>query len=148
METEYVDFVRLLNEESVEYVVLGGHAVIAHGYLRTTGDVDIFVNPQPDNAVRLLQVVERYGYTNGEFELEDFVRVPSFLSFSRHDGYIDIMTFTLGVTFDECYQNRLVLDVHGVSINFINLRELIKNKQAVGRPQDLRDLDNLPTHLD
>ena len=149
METEYRDFVRYgppmrLNEESVEYVVLGGHAVIAHGYLRTTGDVDIFVNPQPDNAVRLLRVVERYGYTNGEFELEDFVRVLSFLSFSRHDGYIDIMTFTLGVTFDECYQNRLVLAAHGVSIN---LRELIKNKQAVGRPWDLRDLDNLPAHL-
>ena len=133
-----------MNEEGVEYVVLGGHAVIAHGYLRTTGDIDIFVRPSPDNAQRLLRVVERYGYTNGEFEADDFLRVPSYLSFGRHDGYIDIMTFTVGVTFDECYTNRLVLTVEDTPVSFINLRELIKNKAAVGRPQDLRDLDNIP----
>lgn len=144
METEYLNFVRLLNEENVEYVVLGGHAVIAHGYLRTTGDMDIFVQPSLENAERILRVMERYGYTNGEFDIDDFTRVPSFLSFSRHDGYIDIMTFTLGVTFDECYQNRLVLDINSVPVSFINLRELIKNKQAIGRPQDLLDVENLP----
>lgn len=134
-----------LNEENVDYVVLGGHAVIAHGYFRTTGDVDIFIRSSTDNAQRILTVMERYGYTNGEFELSDFTRVPSFLSFSRYDAYIDVMTFTPGVTFDECYQNRLVLDIHGMAVSFINLRELIKNKQAVGRPQDLLDLENLRT---
>jgi hypothetical protein len=53
------------------------------------------------------------------------------------------MTFTIGVTFEECYQNRLVLDIHGTKVNFINLPELIKNKQALSRPQDIQDLDNL-----
>jgi len=144
METEYLSFVRLMNEENVDYVILGGHAVIAHGFLRTTGDVDIFVRPSVENAKRLLTVMNRYGYTDDEFELDDFTRIPSYLSFSRHDGYIDVMTFTQGVTFDECYQNRLVLDIHGTPVSFINLRELIKNKRAVGRPQDLRDIENLP----
>ena len=145
MEITYLNFVHLMNEENVEYVVLGGHAVIAHGYLRTTGDVDIFVRPSVANAERLLTVMGRFGYTNGEFELDDFLRVPSYLSFSRYDSYIDLMTFTAGVTFEECYNNRLVLDVQGTMVSFINLRELIKNKQAVGRPQDLRDLENLPS---
>ena len=144
MEITYLNFVHLLNEENVEYVVLGGHAVIAHGYLRTTGDVDIFVRPSGENAQRLLTVMERYGYTNGEFEHDDFTRVPSYLSFSRYDSTIDLMTFTPGVTFDECYQNRLVLEINEVMISFINLRELIRNKQAVGRPQDLLDIENLP----
>lgn len=144
METEYLSFVRLMNEENVDYVILGGHAVIAHGFLRTTGDVDILVRPSTENAERLLRVMKRYGYTNDEFELSDFTRVPSYLSFSRHDGYIDVMTFTPGVTFDECYENRLVLDIYGTAVSFINLRELIKTKRAVGRPQDLMDIENLP----
>lgn len=145
MDPEYLNLIRLLNEESVEYVVLGGHAVIAHGYLRTTGDIDIFIGPTDQNAGRILRALERFGYTNGEFERNDFTRVPNYLSFSRYDGWIDLLTFTLGVTFDECYKNRVVLDTEGVAVNFISLSDLIRNKQATGRPQDLRDLENLPT---
>lgn len=143
MEPEYINLIRLLNEEGVEYVVLGGHAVIAHGYLRTTGDVDIFVRPNHSNAIKILKAMERYGYTDGEFDLEDFIKVPSYLSFGRYDGWIDIMTFTLGVSFDECYDNRLILEIQGVPVNFIGLRQLVENKRAIGRPQDLRDLENL-----
>ncbi|WP_051398249.1 nucleotidyltransferase [Runella limosa] len=143
MEPEYLNLVRLLNEEKVEYVVLGGHAVIAHGYLRTTGDIDIFVNPTPENAEKIVLALEKYGFTNGEFEVSDFTLVPNYLSFSRYDGWIDLMTFTVGVTFEECYQNKIELEVQGVKIKFINLRELIKNKKTLGRPQDLNDLQNL-----
>jgi predicted nucleotidyltransferase len=143
MEPEYINLIRLLNEEGVEYVVLGGHAVIAHGYLRTTGDVDIFVRPSDENAIQILRVMERYGYSNGEFELADFTKVPSYLSFGRNDGWIDIMTFTLGVSFDQCYDNRLVLNIQGVPVNFIGLQQLLANKMATGRPQDLRDIENL-----
>lgn len=147
MEPEYINLIRLLNEEGAEYVVLGGHAVIAHGYLRTTGDVDIFVRPSHENAIQLLKVMGRYGYTNGEFDLEDFTKVPSYLSFGRYDGWIDIMTFTLGVSFDECYDNRLVLEIQGVPVNFIGLRQLLENKRATGRPQDIRDLENLMDNI-
>lgn len=143
MDPEYLNLIRLLNEESVEYVVLGGHAVIAHGYLRTTGDIDIFVGATDQNAKRIIRALERFGYTNGEFEQSDFTQVPNYLSFSRYDGWIDLMTFTLGVTFDECYKNRVILSTEGVIINFISLPDLIRNKQATGRPQDLRDLENL-----
>jgi hypothetical protein len=68
---------------------------MAHG-LRTTGDVGIFARSGPQHASKLLRAQERYGYTNREFELEDFTKVPSYLSFGRHDGWFDIMTFTLG----------------------------------------------------
>ncbi|QJW90553.1 hypothetical protein HNV11_14775 [Spirosoma taeanense] len=148
MEPEYLNLIRLFNEEGVEYVVLGGHAVIAHGYLRTTGDIDIFVRPSNENATCLLRALERYGYTNGEFEHADFTQVPNYLSFSRHDGWIDLMTFTLGVTFEECYQNRVVLTVQTIPVSFISLPDLIRNKQATGRLQDQRDLENLPDQAD
>jgi len=99
MDDKYLSLISLFNEENVEYVVLGGHAVIAHGYLRTTGDIDIFVRPSVANAERLLRALYRYGYTDGEFELADFTAVPSYLSFNRYDEWIDIMTVTLGITF-------------------------------------------------
>ncbi|MFN3381338.1 MAG: nucleotidyltransferase [Runella zeae] len=143
MEAEYLNLVRLLNEENVEYVVLGGHAVIVHGYLRTTTDIDIFVNSTLENAEKIVKALERYGYKNGEFEIEDFTLVPNYLSFSRYDGWVDLMTFTVGVTFMECYQNRIEIDIQGVQVKFINLPELIKNKQTLGRPQDLQDLSYL-----
>lgn len=144
MEQEYLSLISLFNEEKVEYVVLGGHAVIAHGYLRTTGDIDIFVGPSEENAQRLVRALTRYGFTNEEFVPEDFTKVPSYLSFSRYDGWIDIMNFTLGVTFDECYRNRSVFTVQNVPVSFISLPDLIRNKRATGRPQDMRDLENLP----
>ncbi len=147
MEQEYLSLISLFNEEEVEYVVLGGHAVIAHGYLRTTGDIDIFVAPSEENAWRLVRALTRYGFTDGEFAPEDFTRVPSYLSFSRYDGWIDIMNFTLGVTFDECYKNRSVFTVQNVPVSFISLPDLIRNKRATGRPQDMRDLDNLPGEI-
>ena len=147
MEDEYLNLVRLLNEENAEYVVLGGHAVIAHGYYRTTGDIDIFVNSTPKNAKKMVCVLEKYGYANGEFEVADFTLIPNYLSFSRYDAWIDLMTFTVGVTFDECYKNRIELDIRGTKVKFINLPELIKNKQALGRPQDLQDLENLISDL-
>ncbi len=144
MEQEYLNLISLFNEENVEYVILGGHAVIAHGYLRTTGDIDIFVDSDAGNAERILRALERYGFTNNEFEQEDFTKVPSYLSFSRYDGWIDLMNFTLGVTFEECYKNRSIFTIQGVPVNFISLPELIRNKLATGRPQDMRDLENLP----
>jgi predicted nucleotidyltransferase len=147
MEDEYLNLVRLLNEEGVEYVVLGGHAVIAHGYYRTTGDIDIFVNSTEENAIKIVYALERFGYTNGEFEVTDFTLVPNYLSFSRYDAWIDLMTFTVGVTFEECYINRLELDIYGTMVKFINLPELIKNKQALARPQDKRDIENLKSNL-
>lgn len=144
MEREYLNLVHLLNEENVEYVILGGHAVIIHGYIRTTGDVDIFVSSTEENARKIVKALERYGFTNGEFEVDDFTLVPNYLCFSRNNGWIDLMTFTVGVTFDECYQNRKEIEIQGTLVKFINLPELVKNKKALSRPKDLDDLDNLP----
>jgi hypothetical protein len=100
-------------------------------------------DPEHQNATRLVQALFRFGYTDGEFEPDDFMRVPNFLSFSRYDHWIDIMTFSLGITFDACFTNRKVIELDGVAINFINLPELIKTKQAVGRPKDLLDISEL-----
>ena len=144
MEDEYLSFIQLLNDHEVEYVVLGGHAVIVHGYIRTTGDVDILINTTPQNAGKMLSVMLKFGYDVYDFELSDFMQEPGCISLDRHNGKIEILTSTLGVSFEECFTNKMVVETQGIAINFISLIDLIKNKQAVGRPKDLEDIRNLP----
>ncbi len=143
MEDEYLSFIRLLNEHQVEYVVLGGYAVIVHGYVRTTGDVDILINTTEENAGKILIVMLKFGYNVYDFELSDFMQEPGCISLDRYNGKIEILTSTLGVTFNECFTNKIIVETEGVPINFISLTDLIKNKQAVGRPKDLEDVRNL-----
>jgi predicted nucleotidyltransferase len=143
MEDEYLNFIRLLNENHVEYVVLGGYAVIVHGYIRTTGDIDILINTTEQNADKMLTVMLKFGYDVYDFELSDFMQEPGCISLDRYNGTIEILTSTLGVTFEECFANKVVVETSGILIYFISLTDLIKNKQAVGRPKDLDDIKNL-----
>lgn len=144
MEEEYLSLLRLFYEENVEYVVVGGYAVIAHGFPRTTGDLDLLVRPTAPNAQRIVRALERYGYGQGEFEELDFTTVPNFLSFAVGGGWVDLMTQVLGVSFEECLAGSLQLRFANVPVRYIGLAALRATKRATGRPQDLRDLDNLP----
>ncbi len=145
MKDEYLSFINLLNEYEVEYILLGGYAVIVHGFVRTTGDVDFLINPTPQNADKLLMVMLKFGYEPYDFEQADFTAPNVCVSLDRYDGKIEILTETLGVTFDECFKNKFIFETEGVLVNVISLPDLIKNKQAVGRPKDLEDIRNLPT---
>ncbi|HET9502581.1 MAG TPA: DUF6036 family nucleotidyltransferase [Hymenobacter sp.] len=144
MESEYLNLLRLFHAERVEYVVVGGYAVIAHGFPRTTGDIDILVQPTAENAARVVRALGRYGFVQGEFEEPDFTTTPNFLSFSRNEVWIDLMTQLLGVTFEECATDALLVEQSGVPVRYINLAALRKAKTATSRPQDLQDLANLP----
>jgi hypothetical protein len=83
MESEYLNLLRLFHAEHAEYVVVGGYAVIAHGFPRTTGDIDILVQPTAENAARVVRALVGYGFVNNEFEEADFTTTPNFLSFSK-----------------------------------------------------------------
>ncbi|GAB2453597.1 hypothetical protein GCM10011375_00660 [Hymenobacter qilianensis] len=144
MEDEYLNLLRLFQEIGVEYVVVGGYAVIAHGFPRTTGDLDILVRPSTANARRVVQALERFGYTDGEFEETDFTTVPNFISFASNGVWIDLMTQLLGVSLEDCLNGSLELTFAGVPVQHISLAALRQTKRATGRPQDLRDLENLP----
>ena len=144
MESEYLSLLRLFHAEGVEYVVVGGYAVIAHGFPRTTGDIDILVRPTPENARRAVRALAKYGFAQGEFEEADFLKLPNFLSFNRQDLWIDLLTQVKDVTFEECAANALVVETVGIPVRYINLAALRKTKAATNRPQDLQDLENLP----
>ncbi len=144
MEEPYLNLLRLFHDEGVEYAVVGGYAVIAHGFPRTTGDLDILVRPVPANAPRIVRALQRFGFVQGEFEETDFLLVPNFLSFANDGAWIDLMTSLLGVSFEEATADALDIVFGEVPVRHISLNALRATKRATGRPQDLRDLENLP----
>lgn len=97
-----------------------------------------------DRAQRTVRALERFGYGQGEFEEADFTTVPNFLSFSINSGWVDLMTSVLGVSFDEATTGSLRLTFVDVPVHYMGLAALCATKKATARPQDLRDLDNLP----
>ena len=144
MEEPYLNLLRLFHAEGVEYAVVGGYAVIAHGFPRTTGDLDILVRPTPANAPRIVRALHRFGFVQGEFEEADFLLMPNFLSFANDGAWIDLMTSILGVSFEEATADALDIVFGDVPVRHISLSALRATKRATGRPQDLRDLENLP----
>jgi hypothetical protein len=149
LEPFFKNFLSLLNKYEVEYLVIGGYAVALHGYVRATGDIDIWVNPTPKNADKMLSVMLEFGFDVYDFQLTDFLidenNKGGFVSFGDVPFKIEILTTTLGVTFEEAYRNRKTIFIENLPIHFIGLTELIKNKKAVGRPKDIEDIENLPT---
>ncbi|MDO7875272.1 hypothetical protein Q5H93_11055 [Hymenobacter sp. ASUV-10] len=144
MDDEYLKLLRLFHAEGVEYLVVGGYAVIAHGFPRTTADLDLWLHPTPANALRAVRALARFGYNEGEFEETDFTTAPNFLSFCSNGAWIDLMTEVLGVEFGVAQASALELTFADVPVRYIGLAALRSVKQATGRPQDLRDLENLP----
>ena len=144
MEKPFLSLIAQLNTAGVEYVVIGGHAVNAYGFMRFTDDLDVLIHPTPANAARAVRAMEALGYTEGEFEEDDFLRIPSFLTFGFQGEWMDLLTQARGVTFEECWDGATVVLYEDVEIRFMSLRALRQAKTATGRPLDLADLDNLP----
>lgn len=140
---DFKEFVGLLNEVGVEYLVVGGYAVGVHGYPRYTGDLDIWVSTRANNAARLVQALERFGFGGMGVTADDFTREAGILQLGQPPLRIDLLTSIDGVSFDDCYPARVVIDYEGVATAFIGLEDLKRNKRASGRPKDRLDLDEL-----
>lgn len=140
---DFEDFVKLLNRFEVEYMVVGGYAMAFHGKPRFTGDLDIWINISEINAEKLLLVVNDFGMASLGFEKGDFLQ-PGYIT---QIGYpplrIDILTSVDGLEFKEAYQNRQKIDGDGFEISYIGLHDLIQNKIASGRDQDIQDVKEI-----
>ena len=137
------EFLRLLNENKVEYVIIGGYAVNFYGYHRMTDDLDVFVAIHPDNARRLMATLEAFGFWSVAPGEKAFLKRRKIFRMGRKPTCIELMTTIDGVSFDECFEARQIADIGGVEVPFIGLEQLKQNKQASGRHKDLDDLEHL-----
>jgi hypothetical protein len=141
---DFKEFLRLLNEHDVRYLLIGGYAVSYHGYIRATGDMDIWVAVHPDNALKLVTVLKRFGFDRPALVVDLFLRENSIIRMGVPPVRLEIITSISGVEFDTCYQSRVVDDLDGVTVNVIDVENLKKNKRASGRLKDLIDVNKLP----
>lgn len=141
---DFQEFLKLLNEHDVRYLLIGAYAVNYHGYIRATGDMDIWVAIHPDNAQKLVAVLKAFGFENDpDLQPELFLRERKIIRMGVPPVRLEITTSISGVEFDECYSTRIVDDLDGIQVNLIDLESLKKNKKASGRPKDLVDLQKL-----
>lgn len=140
---DFKEFVALLNENDVKYLVVGGYAVALHGHPRYTNDLDVWIKMSPDNADKVLKVLEKFGLASLKLKPEDFLEKNQIIQLGYPPNRIDLLTALKDVEFDDCYETRVQVTIQNVKINFIDIENLKKNKRATGRLQDLADVEKL-----
>jgi len=140
---DFKEFIKLLNENNVKYLVIGGYAVAFHGHPRYTKDLDIWIESSQKNARRLLSALDQFGFGSLGLELEDFIAANQIIQLGYPPNRIDALITAGGLGFGECYKAKASEYIHGIQIDFIDIENLKKNKRATGRSQDLADLENL-----
>lgn len=142
---DFKAFLELLNSENVEFLVLGGYAVIHYGYRRVTDDLDVWIAVSHRNAERVSRVLQDFaGYSADEVKPSLFTQPNQVVMFGREPVRIDILTGPSGIDFADCFARRNVVDWDGVQVPLIGFDDLKRNKLASGREKDLADLRNLP----
>ena len=136
------NLLRLLNEAEVRYLIIGAMAFAAHGWVRATADLDLFVAADEANLDKLRTALQRFGYDLSDAETKDFQRYKILLR--QYELPLDIHPFVMGIaSFEECWQRRVAADIGGVDAFFASLDDLILMKRAANRPKDQEDLRQL-----
>ena len=143
MERDLREFIELLNDHEVRYLVVGAHAVAFHGRPRYTADIDLFVDSSPENAQRITKALDQFGLGDIGIESADFTVADLVVQLGVEPNRVDIMTSISGVSFEEAWDSRATGELDGLPVQFISKELLKRNKASVGRKQDLADLDYL-----
>lgn len=143
MNEDFLDLISELLDADARFLVVGGYAVAAHGHPRATKDIDIFVEPTEENAVRVMTALRRFGAPLFGLTEADLSSPGKGLMMGVPPRRIDLLTQISGVDFTAAWAHRVAHDIDGVNVPFIGLAELLTNKRASGRLQDLADVERL-----
>ena len=140
---DFEDFVILLNKHHVDYMVVGGYALAFHGKPRHTGDLDIWINSSETNAEKLILVIKEFGLSDLGLTKSDFIKEGYVTQIGYPPLRIDILNSIDGVKFEDAFPNKLFVDINGIEVKYIGLKEFIENKIATGRSQDIAELKEI-----
>lgn len=132
-----------LSGAGADYLVVGAYALAAHGYVRATGDLDLWIRPTPENAARVYEALRRFGAPLRDVSVQDLHTPDLVVQIGLPPRRIDLLTSIDGVAFDAAWQRRDERTVSGLLVPLLHRDDLVQNKRASGRPQDLADLDGL-----
>src|SRR5438874_9717549 len=137
------EFIELLNSRGVEYVIVGAHSLAFHGRPRYTGHLDLLVRPSRENAAKLVSLLRDFGFEKADFVEADFTVPEQMIQLGRAPNRIDLLTSISGVAIAEAFSTRMSTELEGLPVFVLSKEALIQNKRAVGRPQDIADLEGL-----
>ena len=143
---DFLEFIQALNNHEVEYLLVGGYAVILHGYARTTGNMNIWVNPSEKNYKKLVLAFREFGMPVFDMTRENFLDTSKFdvFTFGASPVSIDIMTRVKGLSFEEVFPRAAAVELDkGLPVRFLSLEDLLKAKRASGRAKDFDDIRHL-----
>ena len=144
---DFSEFLKLLTENSVEYLIVGGYAVSFYSRPRYTDDLDIWVNQTPENLQRILKVLSEFGFSEPFIKEDEFFTKSKVYRIGKPPIRIEILNEIDGVKFEEAIKNKTIGSYAGLKrIFYISLEDLIKNKSAANRTKDKLDLEYLNTY--
>lgn len=137
------ELLALFRSRDVEFLVVGGHAVAFHGHPRLTDDLDLFVRPDVANGERIVQALREFGFGSLELTAEDFQADDRVIQLGRAPNRVDLLTRLYGVEFSDAWSRRVSAQLDDAAVWIIGRTDLIRNKRATGRTQDLADAEFL-----
>lgn len=138
---DFEEFIKLLNENKVEYLIIGGYAVSIYSRAKYTKDIDIWVNNNRRNAKKLLKVIKKFGFEKMELTIEDLIKEDTIIQLGYDPVRIDILTGLEGIKFNEANSRKFLKKIkENLELPYISLDDLLKNKRLSGRPQDKFDI--------
>lgn len=143
MNRDFAEMLAALSAAGAEFLIVGAHALAAHGRPRATGDLDLWVRPTPENALRVWQALVRFGAPLDELRIEDLSTADVVFQIGVVPARIDILTSLTGLEFDEAWEHRHAIVIDGQTLPFLSREDLIRNKTALDRPRDRADIADL-----
>ena len=144
---DLIDLLSAFAAAGVKYLLVGGHAVAAHGRPRSTKDVDLWLEPRPANVERTCSALTAFGVPPAIVAALRAAKREDIVWLGRPPARIDLFQSLPGVQFDASWPRRLTIELAGVEVPVIGKADLIRNKTTVGRPQDLRDVRELTREI-
>jgi hypothetical protein len=144
LNADFKEFIQLLNEREVKYLLIGGYAVSLYGYQRYTSDIDFWILADDENIEKVVQVLFKFGFPNADEFRTVLAKKMNVFAMGLPPFKIEIVNTIDGVDFDECYKNREIAQIHGFFVPYLSLEDLRKYKLASGHFKDLNDLEHLP----
>ena len=137
------DLFRLLNEKAVKYVIVGGYAVAFHGFVRATKDIDILFHDSSANIGQLIQALRSFGISDDSMDLTLFSKPGQIVRIGTPPLMIEFINAVGGISFEKIWKHKVPGHYGDIEVFFISHNDLLITKKAAGRPQDLRDIEEL-----
>jgi hypothetical protein len=143
---DFKDLLSAFNAHRVEYLVVGAYALAAHGHVRATGDLDVWIRAEAANASRVIEALRSFGAPTQDLTIDDLVHPGTIFQIGVAPIRIDVLTQIDGVTFEEAWTERVTARFVELPVPVLSAKLLIRNKRAVGRAQDIADVEWLEKH--